>query len=228
VSNTPSRVLVVDDEEGITSLLSETLRLAGFSAVVARTGVEALECLRRDEIDFVLLDVNLPLMDGFECLEKMRERYPSLPIIMISARQDKKDVIDGLRLGADDYITKPFSIEEVVMRINTVLRRSSPDIQHTQLKVGPVVASLTTYEVTFRDEVVELSRTEFKLLCYLMENSERVLTKDQLLREVWGYDFLASTNVVDTYISYLRKKLHRDGYEGIKTIRGVGFQIKAS
>ena len=125
MSSTPSRVLVVDDEEGITSLLSETLRLAGFSAVVARTGVEALECLRRDEIDFVLLDVNLPLMDGFECLEKMRERHPSLPIIMISARQDKKDVIDGLRLGADDYITKPFSIEEVVMRINTVLRRSS-------------------------------------------------------------------------------------------------------
>ena len=223
-----SRILVVDDEEGITSLLAETLRLAGFTPSVARTGIEALEATKRENHDLVLLDVNLPLMDGFETLSLMRKRNPGLPIIMISARQDRRDVIEGLKAGADDYVTKPFSIEEVVLRIQAVMRRNSIESPDEILKVGPITLSLATYEVHFQDELVELSRTEFNLLHSLMENSTRVMTKDQLLRTVWGYEFLASTNVVDTYISYLRRKLHRDGYAGIKTVRGIGFQIKES
>lgn len=225
---TTLRILVVDDEEGITALLSETLRLAGFDPVVSTTGPDALELVRKNPVDLVLLDVNLPLMDGFQTLVQLRQRHPAIPIIMISARQDKQDVIEGLKLGADDYVTKPFSIEEVVMRINTVLRRVHGESDGMVLRVGPVALSVDTYEAWLGEEKIDLSRTEFNLLRILMEGSNRVLTKDHLLREVWGYDFLTSTNVVDTYISYLRKKLHRHGFEGIKTVRGIGFQIKDS
>ena len=225
---TTLKILVVDDEEGITALLSETLRLAGFDPVVSTTGPDALELVRKNPVDLVLLDVNLPLMDGFQTLVQLRQRHPSIPIIMISARQDKQDVIEGLKLGADDYVTKPFSIEEVVMRINTVLRRVHGESDGMVLRVGPVALSVDTYEAWLGEEKIDLSRTEFNLLRILMEGSNRVLTKDHLLREVWGYDFLTSTNVVDTYISYLRKKLHRHGFEGIKTVRGIGFQIKDS
>ena len=222
------RVLVVDDEPGIASLLMETLRLAGFEAAIANTGIEALEDLKRSAFDLILLDVNLPIMDGFQILAQLRQRQPEIPIIMISARLDKKDVIEAFKLGADDYITKPFSIEEVVMRINAVMRRSNQSNSTETIVVGPIKLSLATYEVWFDEEKVELSRTEFNLLRILMENSNRVLTKDQLLRDVWGFDFVTSTNVVDTYISYLRKKLHREGFSGITTIRGVGFQLKSA
>lgn len=220
------RVLVVDDEDGVRALLSETLRLAGFSPSGAGTGNEAIQLVRKEDFDLVLLDVNLPLMDGFETLTKLRLTHPTLPVIMISARQDKADVIEGLRLGADDYITKPFSIEEVAMRVNTVLRRTRLDQSNLQLQVGPLKLSLDTYEVWFKNEAIQVSRTEFNLLKALMENKGRVMTKDQLLREVWGYDFMTSTNVVDTYISYLRRKLHRESFTGIKTVRGVGFQLR--
>jgi two-component system OmpR family response regulator len=206
----------------------ETLRLAGFEAAIANTGIEALEDLKRSAFDLILLDVNLPIMDGFQILAQLRQRQPEIPIIMISARLDKKDVIEAFKLGADDYITKPFSIEEVVMRINAVMRRSNQSHSTETIVVGPIKLSLATYEVWFDEEKVELSRTEFNLLRILMENSNRVLTKDQLLRDVWGFDFVTSTNVVDTYISYLRKKLHREGFSGITTIRGVGFQLKSA
>jgi two-component system OmpR family response regulator len=222
------RVLVVDDEPGISSLLTETLRLAGFEAAIASTGIEALEALKRSDFDLVLLDVNLPILDGFQTLAQLRQRSPALPIIMISARLDKSDVIEGLKLGADDYITKPFSIEEVVMRINAVMRRTHQIGDQETLTVGPITLSIASYDVWLDEERVDLSRTEFTLLRILMENPNRVLTKDQLLREVWGYDFATSTNVVDTYISYLRKKLHKGGFAGIKTVRGVGFQLKSA
>jgi two-component system OmpR family response regulator len=147
---------------------------------------------------------------------------------MLTARQDKRDVIEGFNLGADDYVVKPFSVEEVILRVNALLRRSAPLEDEKFLTLGPISLSPTTHEVKFHDEPIALSRTEFNLLQLLMENPRRVLSKDTILRQVWGYDFLAATNVVDTYISYLRKKLHRDGYEGIKTVRGVGFQMRES
>lgn len=219
-------ILIVDDEVGIRDLMAETLRLVGFNPLAAGSGPDALGLLRKGGIDLVLLDINMPVMNGFDTLEKMREYDPGIPIIMLSARQEKSDVINGLRIGADDYVAKPFSIEEVVMRINAVLRRTRDQSEGEVLRLGPIRIRLATYEVFFNEEKVELSKTEFKLLHYLMERPGRVVEKQALLRNVWGYDFETSTNVVDTYISYLRRKLHRDDYEGIKTIRGIGFQIK--
>jgi two-component system OmpR family response regulator len=228
MSRAKHRILVVEDEEGILSLLEETLRIAGFDPITANSGAQALTLTRKESIDLVLLDINLPLLDGFQVLTKIRQTHPSMPVIMLTARQDKRDVIEGFNLGADDYVVKPFSVEEVILRVNALLRRSAPLEDETFLMLGPISLSPTTHEVKFHDEPIALSRTEFNLLQLLMENPRRVLSKDTILRQVWGYDFLAATNVVDTYISYLRKKLHRDGYEGIKTVRGVGFQMRES
>lgn len=228
MSQAKHRILVVEDEEGILSLLEETLRIAGFDPITANSGAQALTFTRKESIDLVLLDVNLPLLDGFQVLTKIRQTHPSMPVIMLTARQDKRDVIEGFNLGADDYVVKPFSVEEVILRVNALLRRSTPLEDAKLLTLGPISLSPTTHEVKFHDEPIALSRTEFNLLQLLMENPRRVLSKDTILRQVWGYDFLAATNVVDTYISYLRKKLHRDGYEGIKTVRGVGFQMRES
>ena len=166
-------------------------------------------------------------MSGFETLKKVRLFQPTIPVIIVSARHEKIDVIEGFRIGADDYISKPFDLEELVMRVNSVLRRSNPSVVNSTLRVGPISLSEETYEVTFNSQPIEVSKTEFRLLQYLMENSGRVVTKERLLDAIWGYDFQTTTTVVDTYISYLRKKFHKDGFEGIKTIRGIGFQLKA-
>lgn len=220
-------ILIVDDEANILALMAETLRLVGFSTETASRGADAVSRIRSGGIDLVLLDINMPVMDGFEVLERIHQIKPGLPVIMLSARQEKTDVIEGLRQGADDYISKPFSVEEVVMRINAVLRRTQGRSLSTRLEVGPITIDSETFQVLFEGEEIALSKTEFRLLHYLMERAEKVVTKETLLDAIWGLDFETSTNVVDTYISYLRRKLHRDGYEGIKTIRGVGFQIKA-
>jgi two-component system OmpR family response regulator len=145
---------------------------------------------------------------------------------VLSARQEKSDVIEGFRVGADDYISKPFDLEELIMRIKSVIRRSGTSEISKTLRAGPITLNEENYEVRFNDELVDLSKTEFRLLQYLMENVGRVVTKERLLDAIWGYGFQTTTTVVDTYISYLRKKLHREGFEGIKTIRGIGFQLK--
>lgn len=225
VTSPQASILVVDDEANILTLMAETLRLVGFTALTSSRGVDAINAIRNSHVDLVLLDINMPIMDGFQVLERIRELRPTMPVIMLSARQEKHDVIEGLRKGADDYVAKPFSVEEVVMRINAVLRRTHGDINASRIAVGPISIDVDTFKVTFNEEDVSLSKTEFRLLHYLMEREGKVVSKEILLDAVWGYDFETSTNVVDTYISYLRKKLHRDGYEGIKTIRGVGFQI---
>lgn len=223
----PAKILVIDDEENIRNLLCETLRLVGFNPVPAKSGTDAISLIRKEKFDLALLDVNMPILDGFKTLEKVRSLTESLPVIMLSARTEKEDVITGLREGADDYIAKPFSIEEVITRIQTVLRRVQPAISKSILEVGPLRLNSDTYEVQFQNESVDLSKTEFRLLQYLMERPGIVVEKETLLSAIWGYDFDTATTVVDTYISYLRKKLHRNGFEGIKTVRGVGFQLKA-
>lgn len=218
-------ILVVDDEENILSLMAETLRLVGFEALTSNRGAEALARIRNEQIDLVLLDINMPVMDGYEVMERLRQIKPQLPVILLSARQEKQEVIEGLRKGADDYVSKPFSVEEVVMRINAVLRRSRGEFTSSKIVVGPITLDTDTFQVFFQEISVSLSKTEFRLLHYLSERVGKVVTKEALLDAVWGYSFETSTNVVDTYISYLRKKLHREGYEGIRTVRGVGFQI---
>ena len=219
------QILVIDDEQAIRDLISEVLNIAGYEVSIATDGLDGLNKIRKQKYDLIILDVNLPKLDGFAILEKVRESAPTQPIIMISARTDKDDVTHGLRLGADDYVRKPFSVEELVLRIENRLKRNLKN-QAEVFVCGPITLNDTEHLVTFNDQSVDLSPTEFNLLLILIQNQNRVMTKEKLLDLVWGLDFETSTNVVDTYISYLRKKLHRAGFEGIKTIRGVGFKLE--
>jgi two-component system, OmpR family, response regulator len=219
-------ILVVDDEASIRTLISEVMNIAGYQVAIAEDGLDALNKIRNKKFDLIVLDVNLPKLDGFALLEKIRESAPTQPIIMISARAEKDDVTHGLRLGADDYIRKPFSVEELVLRIENRLRREVGKVFQPYIS-GPIELNEQEHTVTFNGQEVNLSPTEFNLLLVLIQNQNRVLAKEKLLDLVWGLDFETSTNVVDTYISYLRKKLHKDGFEGIKTIRGIGFKLES-
>jgi two-component system OmpR family response regulator len=222
------QILIIDDEAGVRELLADALKLAGFDTLTAADAMVAQTMLRTTKPDLLIVDINMPLMDGFEFIERIRSNGDQTPALMLSARADRADVTRGLTLGADDYVTKPFGLEELVLRIRAILRRSQfNESTSTSLSCGPVALDEASHQVTFNGEVVDLSPTEFRLLHVLLESKGRVLSKSVLLDEVWGINFETETTVVDTYISYLRKKLHRDGFEGIRTIRGVGFQLQA-
>ena len=222
------KVLVIDDEPGVRELISEALSISEIAAVQAADGLEALSFLRRERFDLLILDINMPKLDGLALLEKLRTEGMSVPVLMLSARADKADINQGLRTGADDYLTKPFSIEELVLRVKAIMRRSKGEVAEVKvLTCGPISMDFSKYSVKLNDQVIDLSPTEFKLLEQLILNRGNVVTKETLLSEVWEIDFKSSSTVVDTYISYLRKKLHIDGFEGIKTVRGIGFQIVA-
>jgi len=222
------KVLVIDDEPGVRGLIGEALSLSEITAVQAADGLEALSFLRRERFDLLILDINMPKLDGLALLEKLRTEGMSVPVLMLSARADKSDINQGLRIGADDYLTKPFSIEELVLRVKAILRRSKGEVAEVKvLSCGPISMDFSKYSVKFNDQPIDLSPTEFKLLEQLILNRGNVITKETLLSEVWEIDFKSSSTVVDTYISYLRKKLHIDGFDGIKTVRGIGFQIVA-
>jgi two-component system OmpR family response regulator len=220
------QIMVVDDEAGVRELVCDALRIAGFETLQANDGMSALTALRTAKPDLLIIDINMPLMDGFDLVERLRTQNDLTPVLMLSARSDRADITRGLSLGADDYVTKPFGLEELLLRVKAILRRTSKvSATSTTLSCGPITLNEETHQVTFDSDIVDLSPTEFRLLAILLENKGRVLTKSVLLDDVWGITFESETSVVDTYISYLRKKLHRDGFEGIKTIRGVGFQI---
>lgn len=220
--------MVIDDEAGVRELLADALKLAGFETLTAADAMIAQTMLRTVTPDLLVVDINMPLMDGFEFIERLRSQGNNTPALMLSARGDRADITRGLTLGADDYVTKPFGLEELVLRIRAILRRSQfATTTPVNLECGPIALDPDSHQVTFNGEVVELSPTEFRLLHVLLESKGRVLSKSLLLDEVWGINFETETTVVDTYISYLRKKLHRDGFEGIRTIRGVGFQLQA-
>ncbi|MSV50078.1 MAG: response regulator, partial [Actinobacteria bacterium] len=182
--------------------------------------------LRKSKVDLVIADVNMPHLDGYEMVSRMRDGGDQTPVIFLTARNDRADVSHGLKLGADDYVMKPFGLEELTLRVAAILRRThgvSP--LERKLHCGPISLDDEIHQVQFNGETIELSPTEYRLLHYLMERAGKVVTKETLLGAVWGIEFETNTSVVDTYISYLRKKLHRDGFEGIKTIRGFGFQM---
>jgi two-component system OmpR family response regulator len=222
------KVLVIDDEPGVRELIGEALSISEITAVQAADGLEALSHLRRERFDLLILDINMPKLDGLALLEKLRAEGMSVPVLRLSARADKADSNQGLRIGADDYLTKPFSIEELVLRVKAIMRRSKGEVAEVKvLTCGPISMDFSKYSVKFNDLPIELSPTEFKLLEQLILNRGNVVTKETLLSEVWEIDFKSSSTVVDTYISYLRKKLHIDGFDGIKTVRGIGFQIVA-
>lgn len=224
----PPKVLVIDDEPSVRELISEALSISEISAVQAADGLEALSLLRRERFDLLILDINMPKLDGLALLDKLRTEGMSVPVLMLSARADRTDINQGLRIGADDYLTKPFGIEELVLRVKAIMRRSKGEVVEVKvLTCGPISMDFSKYSVKLNDQAIDLSPTEFKLLEQLILNRGNVVTKETLLSEVWEIDFKSSSTVVDTYISYLRKKLHTDGFNGIKTVRGIGFQIVA-
>jgi two-component system OmpR family response regulator len=221
-----AHVLVVDDEAGVRDLLEDALRVAGYHVSSAADGMSALTALRTAQADLLIIDINMPILDGFELLEQLRKKGDNTPALMLSARGEKTDVTRGLRLGADDYVTKPFGLEELLLRVGAILRRSHAVAPENRvLRCGPLLLDEDQHKVFFGEEEIELSPTEFKLLHELIRNKGRVLTKSALLRDVWEIDFETETSVLDTYISYLRKKLNRGSKEFIRTVRGVGYQI---
>lgn len=221
-----AKILVVDDEPGILEMISDALAMSGFEPILASDGLEALNTLRSGQFDLLVTDVNMPKMDGYELVRRLRQLDNQIPVIFLTARNDKPDVANGFRIGADDYITKPFGIEEFSLRVAAVLRRTFSQSDESEvLRCGPLELNESRHEVRLANREVALSPTEFRLLAYLMENQNKVLTKHMLLDKIWGINFNDSATVVDTYISYLRKKLHDSQFQGIKTIRGVGFMI---
>jgi two-component system OmpR family response regulator len=225
-----ARLLVVDDEPNIVELLATSLRFAGFAVATAMTGADAVRAVERHDPDLVLLDVMLPDVDGFVVLRRLRDRRDHLPVLFLTARDANDDKVTGLTLGGDDYVTKPFSLEEVVARIRAVLRRTRAGAgaagAPTRLTVADLVLDEESHQVWRGDREVQLSPTEFNLLRYLMLNSGRVLSKAQILDHVWSYDFDGDANIVESYISYLRRKLDDRDDRLIHTVRGVGYVLR--
>ena len=221
-----TRVLVVDDEENITFLLGSALRHFGFEVTTAATGRQGLDAVRAFEPDLVLLDVMLPDLDGFEVCRRMRQDGERVPVLFLTARDATEDRVRGLTLGGDDYVAKPFSLEEVVARIQVILRRQGVANGASKLALADLEMDDEAHIVRRAGQVVELSPTEYKLLRFLLGNAGKVLSRAQILDHVWEYDFGDNTSVVDTYISYLRKKIDRFGPPLIHTIRGVGYSLR--
>ena len=224
-----ARLLVVDDEPNIVELLSASLRYAGFEVDVARSGPEAVRVARLVNPDLLVLDVMMPGMDGFDVVRRLRADGVRVPVLFLTARDSTEDKISGLTLGGDDYVTKPFSLEEVIARIRAILRRFEVERENApsaKLAFADIEMDEETHEVWKAGELVALSPTEFKLLRYFMQNSGRVLSKAQILDHVWNYDFGGDANVVESYVSYLRRKVDTTQPKLLHTLRGVGYTLR--
>jgi len=222
----PMRVLVVEDEAGIAGFLERGLREAGFEVVVESDGDAGYDRALRDELDVLVLDIMLPGRDGLSILRQLRARGNAVPVILLTARGSLDEKLEGLGLGADDYLTKPFYIEELIARIQAVARRLSRE-QLSVLQLGGLAINLLTREVIYNDVPVDLTRREFALLEYLARSPGRVLTRTQILSRVWGYDFDPGTNLIDVNVRRLRRKLGEAG-SLIQTVRGVGYRCASS
>lgn len=222
----PVTVLVVDDEPVLAEMVSMALRYEGWNITTAGDGSSAIA--RRQRPDVVVLDVMLPDMSGLDVLHKLRSENPGLPVLLLTAKDAVEDRIAGLTAGGDDYVTKPFSIEEVVLRLRALLRRTGVTTVDSgaQLVVGDLVLDEDSHEVMRAGEPVSLTSTEFELLRFMMHNSKRVLSKAQILDRVWSYDFGGRSNIVELYISYLRKKIDNGREPMIHTLRGAGYVLK--
>ena len=219
---------MVDDEENITFLLDSALRHFGFDVRVAQTGRDALKQVADFAPDVVLLDVMLPDLDGFEIVRRMRMDGTKVPVLFLTARDTVDDKVRGLTLGGDDYVTKPFSLEEVVARIQVILRRQGVAAGATRLALADLEMDDEAHVVRRAGQVIDLSPTEYNLLRFLLVNAGRVLSRNQILDHVWQYDFGGHATVVETYVSYLRKKIDRLGPPLIHTVRGVGYTLRVS
>lgn len=230
VANMTKNILIVDDEESIVTLLTYHLEKEGFAIDKAHTGKEALEKVATNKFDLVVLDIMIPDIDGMEICSQLRDSKNDIPIIMLTARDDQNDKIHGLDIGADDYLTKPFSPKEVVSRINAVFRRI--DLSHREsfqsIKIGDLILYPERFTADLNDRELTFTRKEFELLHYLMEQRGKVLSREQLLLAIWNYSFMGDTRIVDVHISRLREKIEHDMKrpEYIKTIRGLGYMIE--
>jgi len=224
-----ARVLVVDDETNIVDLLAASLKFQGFEVETATSGMEALDRVRKVRPDAVILDVMMPGMDGFGVLRRLRERGIDAPALFLTARDSLQDKLTGLNLGGDDYITKPFSLEEVVARLRVILRRTATTAQQSEgsrLGFSDIELDEETHEVWKAGELVSLSPTEFALLRYFVINAGTVLSKPRILEQVWNYDFGGDVNVVELYVSYLRRKVDTGPKRLLHTLRGVGYVLR--
>ena len=223
----PVRVLVVDDEPNIVDVISMALRFEGFQVESAATGADAIAAVAARRPQLLVLDVMLPDIDGFEVARRLATARTDVPIIFLTARDSTEDVVHGLTVGGDDYVTKPFSLEELVARIRTILRRSGlSEETSSTLVFGDLELDEDTHEVARGGRPIDLTATEFRLLRYLMLNPRRVLTRAQLLDHVWNYDFGGDARVLETYVSYLRKKVDVEQPSLIHTVRGVGYSLR--
>jgi two-component system, OmpR family, response regulator len=228
IDGSPVRVLVVDDEANLAELLSMALRYEGWEVKAADTGISAVRAAKEFRPDAVVLDMMLPDFDGLEVLRRMRTDDPNVPVLFLTAKDAVEDRVAGLTAGGDDYVTKPFSLEEVVARLRALMRRTvvaAADADNL-LMVGDLTLDEDSHEVSRGGEPITLTATEFELLRYLMRNPRRVLSKAQILDRVWNYDFGGQANVVELYISYLRKKIDAGREPMIHTMRGVGYVLK--
>jgi two-component system OmpR family response regulator len=224
------RVLIVDDEKNIRDLLEAGLKFAGFSVYSVGTGAEAVAVAEKSKPDIMILDVMLPDQSGFSVTKKLRSMNIDLPVLFLSARDDRGDKVTGLTVGGDDYMTKPFSIDEVIARIQAILRRTKKqDVEDSIIEVGEIKINQDAHEVFVNGTEIELSPTEYKLLRFLMANANRVMSKDQILDHVWEYDFNGEQGIVESYVSYLRKKIDPlSKNQLIQTKRGVGYMFRVA
>jgi two-component system, OmpR family, response regulator len=225
---TPIRILAVDDESSLTELLSMAMRYEGWQVSTAASGIEAVKAAREVRPDAIVLDMMLPDFDGLEVMRRVRAEDPDVPVIFLTAKDAVADRINGLTAGGDDYVTKPFSLEEVIARLRALLRRSGAATGRSEslLVVGDLTLDEDSHEVTRGGDPIQLTATEFELLRYLMRNPRRVLSKAQILDRVWNYDFGGQANVVELYISYLRKKIDANRAPMIHTMRGAGYVLR--
>jgi two-component system OmpR family response regulator len=221
-----AKLLVVEDDPNIVELLSASLRFAGFEVRTATSGSAGVIAFKEQQPDLVVLDVMLPDLDGFEVIRQMRAGGVRTPVVFLTARDATEDKVRGLTLGGDDYVTKPFSLEELTARIRAVLRRTAGEPASPKLAFADLTLDEETHEVYRGGNLVQLSPTEFKLLRYLMLNPNRVLSKAQILDHVWNYDFRGDDNIVESYISYLRRKIDVVQPRLIQTLRGVGYVLR--
>jgi two-component system, OmpR family, response regulator ArlR len=221
------KILIIEDEVKISRFIQLELEHEGYSVEFSYDGREGLEKALNANFDLIILDVMLPSLNGMEVLRRFRQAS-SVPVIMLTAKDDTIDKVMGLDIGADDYMTKPFAIEELLARIRVTLKhRRITEYKSDIIKIGNLNLDLIKYAVTYNHEVIELTKKEFDLLSYLMQNKEIVLSRDSILEKVWGYDYFGDTNVVDVYIRYLRTKIDdKFNTKFIHTVRGVGYQIK--
>ena len=224
-----SLILVIDDDEKITSLIRRSLAFEGYSVITATNGSDGLKQLLSHEPELIILDVMMPLLNGWEVLQRLRDGGITIPVLMLTAKDEVGERVKGLDLGADDYLVKPFALEELLARIRALLRRNTESKEHvsTKLKFQDIIMDLDSREVFRNGRLIELTTKEFELLHLFMDNPRRVLSRDTIMEKVWGYDFSGESNVLEVYVAMLRQKTEEGGQPRmIQTLRGMGYVLK--